>query len=476
MGTSRIKLNGTVFGKRSLGSIRRCKVMRVLVWPNITYSKDFRKDSYTEDILTNIRSINNLRDDTWWYVVSPDLSKHPEVAAEYKKLGNVTLLTLPFPTHPPTMRVHFDATAVIKLLDQKYDFDLVYTHLPEHTYQLRSVLQNTTHFDPVFVGYSHWFDFKEVVTWNMGAGWMNIMGVLEMDTCFLNTQSQLDQMISFAAQKYEPKTLDKLREILIPLHNNPFKADIIPAPKSICKTIVFNHRPWKYKNFDGFMEIMDALRKKRQDFRVWIPLLDKPNRDWVYTGENDTKEIYLDNLARCCAGYAPAQQYAGWSVAAMDGLKRGVPYVAFDADYYYELCPEFLWHSSVAEAVGHFSALLDSNKFRKSESKKQQNWILENRTAEKSAEQLNTILRASMERNRCMREDSKVLPKITKALKNGPLTKSELIGFLGWNRGIQWTPYRTRLVHAENAMCLDAVQSVPSYSLVPKSKRRRIKL
>ena len=39
------------------------------------------------------------------------------------------------------------------------------------------------------------------------------------------------------------------------------------------KTIVWNHRTDSIKSFNNFQSVIWDLRKERQDFRVWIPLM-----------------------------------------------------------------------------------------------------------------------------------------------------------------------------------------------------------
>ena len=36
------------------------------------------------------------------------------------------------------------------------DYDIVYSHLPEHTLQLKNLFFNSTNIDPKFIGYCHW--------------------------------------------------------------------------------------------------------------------------------------------------------------------------------------------------------------------------------------------------------------------------------------------------------------------------------
>ena len=51
------------------------------------------------------------------------------------------------------------------------------------------------------------------------------------------------------------------------------------ADKFKDKVIVFNHRPHEYKSYPWFIKMMDKLREQRTDFKVWVPLAEKPDRD-----------------------------------------------------------------------------------------------------------------------------------------------------------------------------------------------------
>ena len=49
-------------------------------------------------------------------------------------------------------------------------------------------LYNKTQHVPKFFGYAHWFDFKEVVNWPMDSFNKSMIGLLEYDKCYINTQ------------------------------------------------------------------------------------------------------------------------------------------------------------------------------------------------------------------------------------------------------------------------------------------------
>jgi hypothetical protein len=70
------------------------KTVRVLVYPNITFSKDLEKDSYIQVIKKQISLLNEIRDDLWFYLI---LTK----PVESLEFDNVTNLYIDLPTYPP---------------------------------------------------------------------------------------------------------------------------------------------------------------------------------------------------------------------------------------------------------------------------------------------------------------------------------------------------------------------------------------
>ena len=62
----------------------------------------------------------------------------------------------------------------------------------------------------------------------------------------------------------------------------------------IKKIIVFNHRPDTYKHFKQFISLTDKLWETRKDFKVWVPLLDKSNREYVVVDKGDKFGIMIN--------------------------------------------------------------------------------------------------------------------------------------------------------------------------------------
>ena len=430
------------------------KTVRVLVYPNITFQADLEKDSYIQVIKKQISLLNEIRDDLWFYLILP-------CEMESLNFSNVTQYIIKMPTYPPTMRSHFDVPKITKLLGRKLDFDLVMTHLPEHTHALKNVLYNVTHHEPKFFGYCHWWDVKDVVAWSKPSFLQQITGVLEYERCYLNTQHQKDLVLNQASETFNDDTLVKLDEILVPQHLGVDKKDIIdkvnPNPEKI---IVFNHRPDTYKHFKQFIEVTDMLWKTRQDFKVWVPLLGKSNRDYVITDKGD-KEWYYKQLQKCCVGFSPKQVYGGWSVATTDGMMNGVPYIMYDDTYYHELYANGDFFTKQEEACKSLNTYLDNKEFRNEEAQKSLNWMSNHLIYEDKMIEMTEYMNKLVMETRAVKDTDKFKEIVSWIKSAGRLSKEEVIDRLGWGRGIKWTPYRRALMNHPNIF--DVQDSTPYY-------------
>jgi hypothetical protein len=421
---------------------RNVKTVRVLVYPNITFQKDLEKDSYIQVITNQIKLLNDIRDDLWFYLILP--CHVPSL-----DFDNVTQYYTDFETYPQTMRSHFRVDVIRKMLNNGLDFDLVMSHLPEHTHQLVNTLYNVTHHTPAVFGYCHWFDLKEVVAWPKDSFLQNITGLLEYDRCYLNTQHQKELVIEQAKETFNDATIEKLDNILTVQHlgvnENDIVSEINETPEKI---IVFNHRPDTYKHFKGFIAVCDKLYEMRQDFKVWIPLLDKPNRDYVITDKGD-KQWYYKELQKCYMGFSPKQKYGGWSVAMTDGMMNGVPYIMFDASYYHELNDKGEFFKDDHDALMLMNSYLDDPKYRNEQADQALDCIRESLIYKDTVIEMSDYMNDLLSRQKVM-GDSDKLKEIIEFIKKGPATKKQIMEFLGWGRGIKWTPYRRALMNHPN--------------------------
>ena len=431
---------------------KKVKTVRVLVYPNITFQKDLEKDSYIQVIKNQIKLLNEIRDDLWFYLILPE--PVPSLAFD-----NVTQWYLPMPTYPPTMRSHVDVPKLQKMLNRVNDFDLVMSHLPEHTHALKNVLYNVTHHMPPVFGYCHWWDLREVVAWPKDSFLQNITGLLEYDRCYLNTEHQKQMVLKQAKETFNDATIEKLDSILTVQHLGVNKEDIVSdINETPEKIIVFNHRPDTYKHFKQFIAVTDKLWEMRQDFKVWVPLLGKSNREYVVTDKGD-KDWYYKQLQKCYVGFSPKQKYGGWSVSTTDGMMNGVPFIMYNDTYYKELYSEGDFFDNDHEALTMLNTYLDDPKYRNEEAKKALDFV-SSMVYKDEIIKMSEYMDDLLARQKVM-GDSDKLKEIIEFIKKGPVTKKEIMDFVGWGRGIKWTPYRRALMKHPNIY--DVLDEYPKY-------------
>ena len=430
------------------------KTVRVLWYPNITFQKDLEKDSYIQVVKNQIKLLNEIRDDLWHYMILP--FEVPSL-----QFDNVTQWYMDFESYPPTQRSNFRVDVVRKMLNNSLDFDIVMSHLPEHTHQLTNTLYNVTHHMPPVMGYSHWFDLKDVVAWPKDSFLQNMTGLLEYDRCYINTQAQKDLVIEQASETFNTKTIIKLDDILTVQHLGVKEEDIVDSiNENPEKIIVFNHRPDTYKHFKEFIALTDELWEIRQDFKVWIPLLDKPNRDYVVTTKFD-KQGYYKELRKCYMGFSPKQKYGGWSVSTTDGMMNGVPYIMYDADYYHELHDKASFFSDDNDALMMMNTYLDDLPFRNEEAEYALEHIRDNLIYKDKMVDMNEYMNDLLSKQKVM-GDSEKFKEIVEFIKtNKQVGKKDLMDWLCWGRGIKWTPYRRALMNHPNIF--DVNGSFPTY-------------
>jgi hypothetical protein len=324
------------------------------------------------------------------------------------------------------------------------------THLPEHTHQLKNTLYNVTHHVPPFFGYCHWFDVKEVVAWSKDSFLQNITGLLEYDRCYLNTEYQKQLVLNQARETFNEPSVSKLNDILMVQHLGVDEKDVVENINTESdKIIVFNHRPDTYKHFQQFIALTDRLWEMRQDFKVWVPLLDKPNREYVVTDRGD-KAWYYKELEKCYVGFSPKQKYGGWSVSTTDGMMNGVPYIMYNAGYYHELYKEGDFFDDDHSALMLLNTYLDDRDYRNEQATKALDWIRNHLVYKDKMIEMDNYMNDLLSKQKVMGNSDKMNEIIQFIRERESVTKKELMSFLNWGRGIKFSPYRRALMNHPN--------------------------
>tara|TARA_Y100000593_G_scaffold94362_1_gene193065 strand:+ start:1969 stop:3309 length:1341 start_codon:yes stop_codon:yes gene_type:complete len=414
----------------------------ILVIPNITYKKDLSKDSFVYVMKNTINYLNKIRQDLYFHIPLTSFSKQLD-------FDNVAQYPINLPSYPNSMRGHFVYEHWLKIIDWKNkDIDLIYSHLPEHTVQVINLIANVTNIGtPPIIGYCHWFEIKEITMYDKTYLLNNINGILEMQYCGVNTIYQKELVINNVKSIYSDKTITNLHNILKPTYLGIEDENVIDnINKKYDKIIVFNHRPQAYKDYPFFIELMDELYNQRQDFKVWIPLLDKANKKYIITNKYD-KQGYYDKIKKCCFTFAPKQKYGGWSVSATDSMMNGCPVVFHNEGYYRELAKDSgVFASSKEDLLKIFNKMLDTE-YRNEVAEKQLHFCKTNMLWEQRIKPINQEIDKALKLNKPVTDRSKRAKDILEFIKqNKNITKQKILKHLGWGVNIKFSGYRNFLL------------------------------
>jgi glycosyltransferase involved in cell wall biosynthesis len=194
---------------------------------------------------------------------------------------------------------------------------------------------------------------------------VELMGISQMDTCYLNTQDQKNRVLDEARLMFNEDFVSKLDDILTVWNLGVPQDKIVTEVKdSKDNIIVFNHRPAAYKGYPKFIELMEEYRNQRQDFTVWIPQLSgKIPFAWI-DNTKVPKHEYYQRLQNCKVGVQMKQTNYGWSVSGTDCMMNGTPMIWHDSDCYHEIDTDGMFFKTKKEFFQHLDNILDDDTFR----------------------------------------------------------------------------------------------------------------
>lgn len=187
-------------------SIDYSKARKVLVIPNITNSSNIEKDSFIDVIYNHIKALEKYGD-YYWNVLVPKGN-----ATKKLNLPNVKQLEIHIPGDMMNQR-SFPSVDLIKVLKDT-EYDVIYSHLPDWP----QVGRYKKTMDTKIVGYCHWWEMKSCNGPDNRAGkakwlWLpiEILGVSQMDVCYLNTQDQKNRVLDEAKETFNKEFVHIMR-------------------------------------------------------------------------------------------------------------------------------------------------------------------------------------------------------------------------------------------------------------------------
>ena len=346
---------------------------QILCVPNITRQSNLNQDSYVLVMENVIRELNKIRDDLFFHIPITEFCKRLD-------FDNTKQYIFKMPSFPNAMRAHYDFYQWNEVLNaKKIEMDIIWSHLPEQTTNIKNHCHNIYSQDIPVVGYSHWIENAEFApNWKTTFYHNNITGVLQMDKCGLNTQTQIDALLEEASEYYSQKTIDKLRDIMIPLYLGIETDRISKSVKTDTdKIIVFNHRTKEYRGWKNFIKIIQELRRQRQDFKVFCSMIDPQGHQMLKSAFDDIsffdfdgpadRDEYIAKLSNCRVGFHGGTR---WAMSSQDGLCKGIPYVYEIGAETGELFGDKMQTGFIkkSDAITLFNRMLDDNDWRNQQS------------------------------------------------------------------------------------------------------------
>jgi hypothetical protein len=331
---------------------------KVLVIPNITNASNIEKDSFVDVLYNHIIALDKVGD-YFWNVILPK----PVIKLN---LENVKQHIAPFSGDMMNQRA-FPPLDLIKIM-RDVDYDVIYSHLPDwvQTGRYKNSINTKV------IGYCHWWEMKSCNGIDRRAGkakWMwlpiELLGISQMDTCYLNTQDQKNRVLNEANELFNDTFVKKLDNILKVWNLGVSESKIIDNPsKAKRNIIVFNHRAAAYKGYPKFLELMRDYRQQRQDFTVWIPQLNGQSPESWIDNSKSPKHEYYQRLQDCMIGIQMRQSNYGWSVSGTDCMMNGTPMVWQESDCYREIDPNGLFWNKKVDFFKILDRILDDTEYR----------------------------------------------------------------------------------------------------------------
>ena len=411
-----------------------------LVYPNITFQKDFTKDRYYILMSNILKYLTKLRPDIFFVVLTPEFMP----GFQYENTEQVIYKQ---PTYPNEMRQHFDTYQLTKITDYKTrDWDFVYTYLPEHTLQLENHFNNMTNSRPIIFGYDAYIEIPKTTGYESSLLRHHYAGLMSMNTCGVNSQAVKDTIIKNGPSCLPDKDVEILKDKIQPL---PRGWDNVDGPRKEPQTdpkiIVWNHRANSYKSYPWFLEQMDKLWEERKDFQVWAPLADIVDREYVYNKKFD-RQGYFTELSKCWVGVCGQSHHTGWANSASDGMAVGVPYIFYDADYYKQYAKDAgIYFKTDKDFSQKMHIMLNDVEHRNAYSNDSR-FMGEINSWENIIKQYNEHFIKAEKKLKMVRKDAEGYQRVLEYInKIGSVTKKQLMEHLGWGRGIPFNIYRNRL-------------------------------
>ena len=236
-----------------------------------------------------------------------------------------------FSTSVHQNRYHFNRNILAKTFPYTRDVDVIINNQPEVTANLRVFFKIQRREKPIIINYFHWIDCKESSKFASdlsGFIFRQVEGYNEGDLNLFHNKYAYKLFTESAKDNHlylKPKEVEFFKP-----QPTIFGCDEITLPEK--KIILFNHRLNNTTGWKEIIKICDNIRKKRDDFVLWLTdentdCCTDVNREWIIT-QNIPFKNYGYLLKKSHFSICNVSGYATWNMALLDSLYFKTPVIA----------------------------------------------------------------------------------------------------------------------------------------------------
>lgn len=332
--------------------------VRILLWPNLSISKDISADSafnITNDLITFILKHRNWH----FYVAIPDTFEISYVLQYFPNLNkpNITLLPCPMSFSRRLTGYEFDWKAMRKAIKVwEIDLDLIISMLPEYTNTLSQFFSRSTdrhlgHINVPLVSLFNWchsWDNRHEQVQDSRVAFRQFEGDVFADETWSISQFETF-LIKEMRKRWGNETIinKPIYELNYGVDASKYDINVDKAHEQDGKVrILWNHRNGRYKGTDRFIQLVKDLSDIRKDFVVvlknpaWCDpsLQDNKIKKFVIDcadvlevcGQdslNKAKPEYYVDMAKCDVAFS-ASKFETWGLSILEAAYLDLAVVA----------------------------------------------------------------------------------------------------------------------------------------------------
>ncbi len=213
-----------------------------------------------------------------------------------------------------------------------------------------------------------------------------------------------------------------------------------------------------------------ALRKKRDDFKVWVPKMKSSHKltreyRWITIGKSNNRREFLDKMRTCCVGISPKGGNVNLYNSTIEGNSCGIPFVMFNEPYYLDINSSADFYKTRKELISFLNKYLDESDYRNQMAGQAIGNLITKYNMNRKVNVINKRINSLLKSVRPVR--SKKTNEIIQIIKQKKrISHRELLGskYLNWDPETKFDGYRKAILNTKGINEVRKVSKGKKYS------------